>query len=88
MKDEGTVMEISNEAKVAIAILQDKLRVLLNSRYGSPPYMVEMKLQFPESMAESGPLEDKIIFELAPIELVPYSVYFFLEVIKNWKVST
>lgn len=88
MKDEGTVMEISDEAKVEIAILQDKLRVLLKSRYGSPPYMVEMKLQFPESMAESGPLEDKIIFELAPIELVPYSVYFFLEVIKNWKVST
>ena len=88
MKDSGTVMEVSEEAKTEIGILQDKLRLLLKSRYGAPPYVVEMRLKFPESMADSGPVEDKIIFELAPIELVPYSVYYFLEVIKNWKVRT
>jgi len=85
MKQEGVVMETNEEALSEIAILQDKLRVLLRSRYGSPPYTVEMGLGFPDSMLATGPAEDKILFELGPIELVPYSVYFFLEIIKNWK---
>lgn len=86
LKQSGVVMETSDEAKSEIAILQEKLRILLKSRYGPQPYTIEMKLEFPDSMLESGPREDKILFELAPIELVPYSVYFFLEIIRNWKV--
>jgi hypothetical protein len=67
--------------------LQDNLRRLIPLRYGSPPYLVEMKLRFPETMpdyATNGPY-GTILIKLGPIELIPYSVYNFLEIVRHWK---
>lgn len=85
---EHIVMEKDENAKIEIVKLQDMLRKLLRMQYGPGPYRVEMKLQFPQSMAQPVlPQEQSIIIDLAPVNLVPYSVYYFLELVKHWKVG-
>ena len=82
------VMETSDEAKKEIAILQDLVRSLIRKQYGTGPLRVEMKLLFPQSMSQPVlPQERTIVIDLAPITLVPYSVYYFLELVKYWKVN-
>jgi hypothetical protein len=46
-----------------------------------------MHLKFPESMPDyvSAGSEGDITFELGPLHLVPYSTFFFLDVIDHWK---
>lgn len=84
---EHIVMEKDETAKAEIAKLQDLLRKLLRMQYGPGPYRAEIKLQFPQSMAQPVlPQEQSIIIDLAPVNLVPYSVYYFLELAKHWKV--
>jgi hypothetical protein len=87
MKRNHVVLETDEKAQAKIHAVQDLLRHLLKIRYGPEPYHVEMTLRFPESMpdyATAGPT-GKIYFELGPAELVPYSVYYFLEIVRNWK---
>ena len=85
LKEKGTVMETDEVASVKIRQLQDKLRPYLIETYGPEPYLVEMKLTFPESMLDSGSKFDTIVVELAPVALVPYNVYYFLETISKFK---
>lgn len=87
LKRSGVVMETDENAKTQIAILQKEVKQLLYLQYGPGPYKVLMEIEFPPSMPDYNEKGNKgeITIELAPIELVPYSVYFFLEVVKNWK---
>ena len=88
LKSSGVVMETSALAKAAIQSAQDALRRLLRQEYGhGGPYFVEMTLQFPESMPDfdAAGADATILVELAPIEEVPYCVFFFLEVVKGFK---
>jgi hypothetical protein len=81
------VMETDSQAKIEIKKLQQLLQKLLPLLYGPAPYVVEMKLLFPVSMTDPQlPQEQSLLIELAPIDLIPYSVYFFLNIVKNWKV--
>ena len=85
--DKRIVMETDAQAKIEIKKLQQLLQKLLPLLYGPPPYVVEMKLLFPASMTDPQlPQEQSLLIELAPIDLIPYSVYFFLNIVKNWKV--
>jgi len=87
MKRSGVVMETDQKAKDKIRALQDELRAFVVQEWGPEPYRVEMTLTFPETMKDyetAGPT-GVIQFELAPLTLVPYSTYFFLEVIRKWK---
>jgi hypothetical protein len=47
-----------------------------------------MKLKFPPSMPDFNEHGENgvIIIETAPIDLVPYCVYLFLDIVKNFKV--
>jgi cyclophilin family peptidyl-prolyl cis-trans isomerase len=87
LKRSGIVMETDENAKSQIAILQKEVKQLLYLQYGPGPYKVLMELEFPSTMPDYNEKGKKgeITIELAPIELVPYSVYYFLEIIKNWK---
>ena len=90
LKHSGVVMETDENAKRQIGVLQDELRRLFRLQYGDvSTFRLEMTLTFPESMpdyATAGP-SGRIILETAPIELVPYCVYFFLtKVVKDFKV--
>lgn len=67
--------------------LQEKLKVLLHKKYGPGPYLIEMKLKFPGTMEDyqtEGP-NGVIVIQLAPIDLLPYNVYYFLDMIEHWK---
>jgi len=87
MKAAGKVMETDAEALSSIAVAQDAIRAYLKAEYGSPPYYLEMNLGFPQTMPDyvSAGKDGKIIVELAPIELVPYCVFYFLQVVKHFK---
>jgi len=89
LKYKGVVMEVDEGAKTAINQLQAELRKLFRLQYGpnTSKFKVEMKLEFPSTMpdfAEAGK-SGIILIETAPIDLVPYSVYLFLQTIKNFK---
>uniref|UniRef100_A0A6C0CLY8 Uncharacterized protein n=1 Tax=viral metagenome TaxID=1070528 RepID=A0A6C0CLY8_9ZZZZ len=87
MKENGVIMETDPDALCEINILQDLLRSIIPDIYGSPPYHIEMCIEFPECMNHdnSDPF-DTITFELPPIQLLPYSVFYFFEyVLKHFK---
>ena len=88
LKWSGAVMETDERALQIISHLQDELRRLLTMRFGeNPTILVEMILTFPPSMpdfAENG-AEGRIVIEMAPIALVPYSVYNFLEIVRRFQ---
>lgn len=71
--------------------LKNLTRCYLLLQYGPPPYIVEMKLQFPKVMIDRlDTLKDTngqkvIVIELAPLEYIPYAVYTFLEIVRSFK---
>lgn len=76
-------MENDPEAQVAIHELQAKCRELVVRKYGPEPYLLELKLAFPESMpdySEKG-AEGTVRIEMAPVDEMPYSVLTFLNMI-------
>jgi hypothetical protein len=84
MKQSGIVMEFDRHAQERIKVAQSLLTKLLVEKYGAGPYYVAMHILFPESMRVDGATsEEEVIIELAPIDIVPYSVYFFIENIVN-----
>lgn len=89
MKQGGMVMEKDPEALQEIAVLQKQLQTLIPLKYGPGPYQVEMTIQFPESMLTDpkATVQETILIDMAPISLVPYCVYYFLEIVSNWKVG-
>ena len=91
MKGRGVVMETNEQALQLTNRLQNELRKLFAMRFASEsltnPILVEMLLTFPSSMpdfAEKG-ATGRIIIEMAPTALVPYSVYNFLEIVRRFK---
>jgi hypothetical protein len=80
------VMESDPQALAATLTLQAHLRDLLRMEYGDEPYRVEMKVQFPKSMESPGQTQEaSLMIDLAPIDMVPYSVYYFLQIVKGFK---
>jgi len=82
MKSKNVVMETDPKALIAIAELQKVTRALILKRYGSPPYRVELEVEFPEIMPDNA--NGRILIELAPIELTPHVVFVFLEIVRKW----
>jgi len=62
---------------------------LLIEKYGIGPHYVEMQVDFDPAAKEDQLSKqntntgDRVILELAPIDLMPHSVYFFLEQVHN-----
>lgn len=79
MKSNGVVIETDTTALETIKMLQEALQVFIPEKYGPPPYKIEMCIEFPASMNEDLDPFGIITFELAPIDKVPYSVFYFLE---------
>eukprot|EP01031_Cornospumella_fuschlensis_P035300 gene35300-42772_t len=84
--DLNLVMEKDPAALVEIALLQSLARQFVISRYGPEPYFVRMTLVFPESMADPAlSNEESITLALAPLQYMPYAVFYFLQVLENFK---
>ena len=60
---------------------------MILARYGPEPYHIEFELEFPQSMVDpqSRGIVKKIVIELGPLAYVPYSVYIFTEVVRNFQ---
>lgn len=54
--------------------IQRLSRSLLQLKFGPPPYYVELEMEVDSESVKGG----KVTIEMAPIDLMPYSVYFFL----------
>lgn len=88
-KKAGRVIETDTEAQIFIPQAQSFIRSFLTLKYGQGPYYIAMNLEFPSSMTTHlYPSTEVLIVELAPIEEVPYSVYFFLEyIVTQFKIG-
>jgi len=82
------IMETDLDALAATHELQEMCKKLVPLKYGPEPYVLEMRLAFPASFPD---LEEKgasgvVQVEMAPLELMPYSVLTFLDmVVHEWK---
>jgi hypothetical protein len=93
IKKTGVIMEADKKSLEMTGKLQDVTRKLLKLRYGdfgSKNYRVELTLEFQPSIPD---FKDKgkagsIVVELAPISLLPCSVYNFLEIARTWKIRS
>ena len=90
IKRTGVIMEADEESLKVTKQLQDATREVLKLRYGdygSRNYRVELLLEFQPSMPdydENGK-DGSIVIEMAPISLIPCSVYNFMEIARTWK---
>lgn len=67
--------------------LQDLTRVLILKKYGTDELRVLIDLVFPESIPDysEATKNGQLTLEMAPIDLIPCSVYNFLEIARTWK---
>ncbi len=81
------IMETDSEGLKLTKELQHVTHHLLVKRYGRHTFRVRVDLVFPDVITEKDrlPGADYLIIELAPIDLIPCSVYNFLEIARTWK---
>jgi hypothetical protein len=88
MKATGVIMETDPASLQLTKQLQAVTTDLLYARYGRyNSYRVKLDLEFQPSIpdyVEKGK-DGSVVIELAPIHLIPVSVYTFLEVARTWK---
>jgi hypothetical protein len=90
IKKTGVIMEADEDSLKMIRKLQDATRDVLRLRYGdagAKNYRVELVLEFQPSIpdfAEKGK-DGSILIEMAPMSLVPCSIYNFMEIARTWK---
>eukprot|EP00980_Cylindrotheca_fusiformis_P015101 scaffold4166_cov95-Cylindrotheca_fusiformis.AAC.3 len=83
----GMIMEVDPIGLELIKELQHWTFKLLVHRYGHRTFRVVLDLEFPETIpdfAEKGPT-GQVTFQMAPISLIPCSVFNFLEIARTWK---
>jgi cyclophilin family peptidyl-prolyl cis-trans isomerase len=92
IKKTGVIMEADTESLALTSQLQDATRTLIKLRYGdytqsSTPYRIKLDLEFQSTIPDydTKGKDGTIVIELAPISLIPYSVYNFLEIARTWK---
>lgn len=88
MRKSGTIMSRNLTAVSLTTRLQNITRSFLLCKYGQNPYIVEMKIRFPQLMITENNISKitRIIsIELAPIDYLPYAVFTFLEIVRTFK---
>ena len=90
IKRTGVIMETDEKSLELTSKLQDATRELIALRYGSfgnKNYRVKLDLEFQSTIPdfETKGKDGTILIELAPISLIPCSVYNFLEIARTWK---
>ena len=85
---DGVMMEVDPQGLALTTALQQVTRKLLLKRYGRhPAYRVIVDLEFPPTMPDftTKGKDGKLIIEMAPIDLIPVSVFYFLEMARTWQ---
>lgn len=90
IKATGIIMETDEHSLEVTGRLQDATRELIKLRYGDPGpanFRIKFDLEFQPTIpdfAERGK-DGTLVIELAPIRLIPVSVFNFLEIARTWK---
>ena len=90
IKATGVIMEADEHSLEVTGRLQDATRELIKLRYGDPGeenFRIKFDLEFQPTIpdfAEKGK-DGTLVIELAPIKLLPVSVFNFLEIARTWK---
>lgn len=86
-KQPDVIMETDPEGLELTKELQQATHRLLVKRYGQYNFRVRVDVIFPDVITQSDglPASDYLLIELAPIDLIPCSVYNFLEIARTWK---
>eukprot|EP00934_Nitzschia_sp_Nitz4_P001726 Nitzschia sp. Nitz4//scaffold28_size193895//55709//57217//NITZ4_001644-RA/size193895-processed-gene-0.256-mRNA-1//-1//CDS//3329545919//1726//frame0 len=83
LSERDALQEKLEDGNTQIVVLQKHLQEINRrealGKYGSGKILVELELEFPGVTDDGGP--NTIIMEMAPIELMPHSVYMFLEMV-------
>ena len=81
IKKQKRVIETDPEAQAKVPEVQELIRMFLINKYGPPPYKVRMDITLPPYLKapHGSGQKAQLLIEMAPIEHVPYAVYFFLE---------
>mmetsp|Transcript_15600 Transcript_15600/g.33799 ORF Transcript_15600/g.33799 Transcript_15600/m.33799 type:complete len:356 (-) Transcript_15600:136-1203(-) len=93
IKKTGVIMETDAKSLELTGKLQDATRELIALRYGdfgitdNKKFRVKFDLEFQSTIPdfEEKGKEGSLTIELAPISLIPCSVYNFLEIARTWK---
>ncbi|KAL7483298.1 hypothetical protein ACHAW6_008952 [Cyclotella cf. meneghiniana] len=92
LKNTGIIMETDPNALEITAKLQRATRELIKLRYGEitdrdKNFRVRLELEFQNTIPdfEEKGKDGSITIEMAPIELIPCSVFNFLEIARTWK---
>jgi len=90
IKKTGVIMEADEHSLQEIAKLQRATRELIKLRYGDigrKNYRIRMDLEFQPTIPDFAAKGKggSLLIELAPISLIPCSVFNFLEIARTWK---
>ncbi|GKY97158.1 hypothetical protein MPSEU_000674200 [Mayamaea pseudoterrestris] len=88
IKATGVIMEKDPASQRVISQLQDLARKLIVAKYGQrSAYRVRLDVEFQPSIPDfvANGKDGSLIIEMAPIHLIPVSVYTFLEVARTYK---
>lgn len=83
----GIYMETDPTALKITKDLQHWTKKLLVYRYGDHPFRVVLDLEFPTTIPdyEEEGKAGQVTYEMAPIDVLPCSVFFFLETARTWR---
>ena len=90
IKKTGVIMEADEKSLELTGKLQEATRSLIRLRYGNystQNYRIKFELEFQSTIPdfEEKGKDGTLTIELAPISLIPCSVYNFLEIARTWK---
>jgi len=91
-KKTGVIMETNEKGKELTGGLQDATRNLLKHRYGAgtrhSKFRVVVDVTYPHSIIkdpDSESTKGKFVIEMAPYDLIPCSVFYYLEIARTYK---
>lgn len=88
IKRTGVIMETDPESMRVTKQLQVATTDLLEARYGKhSKFRIQVDLEFPPTIPDYSikGKDGSFVIELAPIHLIPVSVFTFLEIARTWK---
>lgn len=82
----GSFMETDPTAVKMTRELQEWTQKLILARYGDHSFRVVLELEFPPSIPDYDQGKaGRVVFEMAPVQLIPCSVFYFLEIARTFQ---
>jgi hypothetical protein len=75
--------DLNTQVKLLKNHLQEACKFYLINRFGNSDIIIKMNLLFPSYI--NGNANEHIIIHCAPIDYVPYCVFYFIRLVDNWK---